>query len=153
HSKSLVGPGVEETLQLMKPRKTPEDFEFFQISTPAVADGFAYSRARIPIPAPPGRRPLPPHGTHDAVFPEGREAVSRRSPQQAKRPFYFHPVLDLLPRHQPGGAVDLVGADAVVHDGTARVTRFGFEIDPEPHAAAFEPCGLPDPPGRHFLRP
>jgi hypothetical protein len=45
HSKSLVGPGVKETVQLMKPRKTPEDFEFIQISTPAVADGFAYSRA------------------------------------------------------------------------------------------------------------
>src|SRR5262249_44532412 len=48
HSKSLVGPGVEETVQLMKPRKTPEDFEFFQISTPAVADGFASSRASCP---------------------------------------------------------------------------------------------------------
>jgi hypothetical protein len=44
HSKSLVGPGVEETLQLMKPRKTSKDFEFFQISTPPVTGGFAYSR-------------------------------------------------------------------------------------------------------------
>ena len=35
HSKSLVGPGVRERVHLLKPRKTPRDFEFFANFPPA----------------------------------------------------------------------------------------------------------------------
>src|SRR5262249_45619333 len=42
HSKSLVGPGSREPVQLLKPRKTPKDFELSEIPPPLVADGSAY---------------------------------------------------------------------------------------------------------------
>src|SRR5262249_32049348 len=42
HSKSLVGPGSREPVQLLKPRKTPKDFELSEIPPPLVGDGSAY---------------------------------------------------------------------------------------------------------------
>src|SRR5262249_12734560 len=47
HSKSLVGPGSREPVQLLKPRKTPKDFELSEIPPPLVADGSAYLGARL----------------------------------------------------------------------------------------------------------
>ena len=48
-SKSPAGPGKEEMLQLMKPRKTSKHFESSQISTLSVADGLASPKTRDDI--------------------------------------------------------------------------------------------------------
>jgi hypothetical protein len=76
------------------------------------------------------------------VLPVAGESITGRTPQQPEHPLHLHHVLDLLPWDQPHRPVDGIQRDAVIHDGLARIPRFGFEVHPDADPLAVDLLGL-----------